>query len=100
MASSLDIATLSVDDFETHLNDTFELSSPGGIVPLKLVQTASAGQALRKGGAFSLLFQAPAGPFLPQAIYPLRHPALGTLEIFLVPVGPVPGGNGYHAVFT
>ena len=100
MASSPDIATLSIGDFEPHLNATFEMDAPGGIVPLKLVQAASAGQAMRKGGAFSLLFQAPGGPFLPQATYPLRHPALGTLEIFLVPVGPVPGGNGYHAVFT
>lgn len=100
MASSPDIATLSIDDFEPHLNATFEINAPGGIVPLKLVQTASAGHAMREGGAFSLLFQAPGGPFLPQAIYSLRHPALGTLEIFLVPVGPLPGGNGYHAVFT
>ena len=45
-------------------------------------------------------FVAPAGPFLPQAIYPVMHPALGTMEIFLVPVGPLAGGNGYHAVFT
>ena len=70
------------------------------MVPLRLAKTESVGQAHREGGAFSLLFVAPAGPFLPQAIYPVQHPALGTLEIFLVPVGPVPGGNGYHAVFT
>ncbi|MDP3689941.1 hypothetical protein [Bradyrhizobium sp.] len=100
MASSPGIATLSINDFEPHLNAVFEMRSPGGIVPLKLDNTGSCGQAIRKGGAFSRLFVAPAGPFLPQAIYPLQHPALGTLELFLVPVGPVPGGNGYHAVFT
>ena len=75
--------------------------SPDGMVPLKLAKTESAGQASgATGGAFSLLFVAPAGPWLPQAIYPVTHPALGTMEIFLVPVGPVSGGNGYHAVFT
>lgn len=100
MASSPDIATLSIDDFEPHLNAVFEMGSSRGMVPLTLAKTESAGRAQRAGGAFSLLFVAPAGPFLPQAIYPVRHPALGTLEIFLVPVGPVPGGNGYHAVFT
>lgn len=100
MASSPDIATLSIDDFAPHLNAIFEMVSPRGMVPLTLARTESVGQAIREGGAFSLLFVAPAGPFLPQAIYPVRHPALGTLEIFLVPVGPVPGGNGYHAVFT
>jgi hypothetical protein len=28
------------------------------------------------------------------------HPSLGTMEIFLVPVGPVAGGNAYQAIFT
>lgn len=100
MASSPDIATLTVNDFEPHLDAVFEVGSPDGMVPLRLAKTESAGQARREGGAFSLLFVAPAGPFLPQAIYPVQHPALGTMEIFLVPVGPVSGGNGYHAVFT
>lgn len=31
MASSPDIATLSIDDFEPHLNATFELNSPGAL---------------------------------------------------------------------
>lgn len=79
MASSPDIATLSINDFESHLNAIFEMQSPDGMVPLKLAKTESAGQARREGGAFSLLFVAPAGPFLPQAIYPVRHPALGTI---------------------
>ena len=100
MGSSPDIATLSINDFEPHLNAIFGMNSPRGKVPLKLERTESCGQAIREGGAFSLLSVAPAGPFLPQAIYPVQHPAPGTMEIFLVPVGPVSGGNGYHAVFT
>ena len=58
------------------------------------------GTALRAGGAFSLLFVSAAGPFLPQAIYALAHPVMGTLELFLVPLGPMQGGNGYEAIFT
>ncbi len=76
------------------------MKTTGGVVPLKLVKVDSDGQAIREGGAFSLLFVSPAGPWLPQAIYPVKHPDLGTIEIFLVPVGPVSGGNGYHATFT
>ena len=100
MASSPDLATLSIDDFEPHLNAVFEMTSPGGRMPLQLAKADAAGQARREGGAFSLLFVAPAGPWLPQATYPVRHPVLGMMDIFLVPVGPVSGGNGYHAVFT
>ena len=59
-----------------------------------------AGDSGRKGGAFSLIFAAPRGPWLPQAIYPMRHAALGTMEIFLVPIGSLGEANGYQAVFT
>ena len=43
---------------------------------------------------------APKGTALPQSIYPVTHPALGLMEIFLVPVGPLSGGVGYQAIFT
>jgi hypothetical protein len=100
MASTVDIGKLKLEDFSPHLDAVFELHSADGMVPLKLAKTGSYGQAAREGGAFSLLFVTPAGPWLPQAIYPVKHPALGLMEIFLVPTGPTQGGNGYHAVFT
>jgi hypothetical protein len=52
------------------------------------------------GGALSLIFVTPKGPWLPQAVYAVKHPALGVMEIFLVPIGPTQGGNGHQAVFT
>ncbi len=65
MASSPDIATLSINDFEPHLNAIFEMESSRGMVPLTLAKTESAGQAQRAGGAFSLLFVAPAARTAP-----------------------------------
>ena len=100
MVSSADLATLRIEDFAPHCDGVFEMQTAGGIVPLKLEKVAAAGASGRTGGAFSLLFVAPEGPWLPQAIYPVKHPSFGTMEIFLVPVGPLPGGNGYHATFT
>ena len=100
MVSSADLATLRIEDFAPHCDGVFEMQTAGGIVPLKLEKVAAAGASGRTGGAFSLLFVAPEGPWLPQAIYPVKHPVLGVMEIFLVPVGPVPRGNGYHATFT
>jgi len=44
------------------------------------------GASGREGGAFSLLFAAPTGTAVPQAILPVRHPTLGVMEIFLVPI--------------
>jgi hypothetical protein len=96
MSSSL--AALTVGDFEPHSGETFRLSP--GELEVKLVEVKRIGQALREGGAFSLLFVSATGPFLPQAIYGIAHPVMGTLELFLVPVGPTHGGNGYEAIFT
>ena len=95
-----DIAALTAADFEARRSDEFRAQTPKGEVVLQLSEVRKLGQAMRKGGAFSLLFVSPPGPFLPQAMYPLTHPDLGTLEMFLVPIGKVSGSNGYEAVFT
>ncbi len=51
---------------------------------------------------FSLLFEGPAQPLLPQAIYGLAHATLGAapLDIFLVPVARSAAGMRYEAVFN
>jgi hypothetical protein len=54
MASTADLATLGIGDFEPHLDAVFEMQSPGGMIPLKLANTAPAGQSRRASGAFSL----------------------------------------------
>src|SRR5882757_6585412 len=100
MSSSPDLATLKLDDFAIHRDSTFEMQTPSGVVPLKLVKADPAGDSGRAGGAFSLLFVAPKITSWPQAIYPVRHPSLGMMEIFLVPIGPLSDGNGYQAIFT
>jgi hypothetical protein len=98
--ATADLAALRIDDFTPHLEAAFDMQTAGGAVPLKLVKVDPVGDSGRAGGAFSLIFVTPKGPWLPQGIYPVRHPALGIMEIFLVPVGPASGGNGYNAVFT
>jgi hypothetical protein len=49
---------------------------------------------------FSLVFRGPMQPILPQRIYPLRHQALGAVDVFLVPIGPDAAGQRYEAVFN
>jgi len=100
MAATVDLAALAIGDFSPHLDAVFDLQTANGVVPLKLAKVDPVGNSGRAGGAFSLVFVAPKGPWLPQAVYPVQHPTLGTLEIFLVPVGPALGGNGYQAIFT
>jgi hypothetical protein len=100
MPATADLAALSIDDFTPHRDTAFELSAASGAIPLKLVRIDHVGDSGRVGGAFSLLFAAPGGTALPQAIYQVAHPALGSIEIFLVPIGPLSGGAGYQAIFT
>ena len=98
--TTVDLAALGIDDFRPHLGSQFDVQAAGGAVAMKLSRVDPAGDSGRKGGAFSLIFAAPRGSWLPQAIYPMRHAALGALEIFLVPIGPLGESNGYQAVFT
>jgi hypothetical protein len=49
---------------------------------------------------FSAYFRGPLNSILPQRIYQVEHDRLGTVEIFLVPIGPDGQGMGYEAVFN
>lgn len=100
MTEPVDLTTLSAETFEQRLNETFTLHVQDGTLDLTLKTVRRLGHAARAAGAFSLMFVAPRGPFLPQMIYRLSNPTLGTLELFLVPIGPEQGGNGYEAVFA
>ncbi len=50
--------------------------------------------------SFSLMFQAPETWRHPQGIYRLTHPAVGDLELFLVPIGPNGQGMQLEAIFN
>lgn len=95
-----DVAALTAADFEPLNGGNFTVAAPNGALVLKLTDVRRLGTALRAGGGFSLLFVTPAGPFLPQAIYPITHPELGTLELFIVPLRPKDGANRYEVIFT
>ena len=92
---------LTLEDFQPLLHQSFRLRLEGLTLQLELVVA----QALqpRPGLArapFALEFRGPTQPILPQRIYPLHHPARGTLDIFLVPIGPDDIGQRYEAVFN
>jgi hypothetical protein len=49
---------------------------------------------------FSIYLRGPRNVVLPQRIYQVDHERLGTLDIFLVPIGPDGQGMCYEAVFN
>jgi hypothetical protein len=50
--------------------------------------------------SFSLLFQGPREPFLPQRIYSFQHEEMGAFDLFIVPISEEREGFRYEAVFN
>jgi len=98
-----DLAALTADDFAPLVGDRFRLAAPDGRavdVTLRAATSEPAAAAPGARGPFSVMFGGPAAPIVPQGIQRLHHPALGELELFLVPVTPDACGARYQAVFA
>ncbi|HJR75224.1 MAG TPA: hypothetical protein VJ806_16490 [Luteimonas sp.] len=93
---------LTLEDFSGLVNDTFAASLQDAEVPFVLVEArplpAQPGVAMRP--PFSLLFRNTSSFLLPQQMYPMRHPRLGEVGIFLVPIAREREGFLYQAVFN
>jgi hypothetical protein len=91
-------------DFSPYLNGTFlirlEEIEP---IDLELVSVTEAGPKSRPEARqpFSLHFLGPiSSRYLLQHIYSLEHQQIGTLDLFLVPLGPERGRMRYEAILT
>ena len=88
--------------FEEQLEGKFVVSVEGIAIETQLIDcqrlTADAEEGQRE--PFSVLFRGPMEPVLEQQIYEVRNETIGSLEIFLVPIGPDKTGMRYEAVFT
>ncbi len=97
--------SLTLETFVPHIGTTFDLAlNPEETIHLRLYEVKPLGHGVPGGREpFALLFHHPHLPknaYLPQSTYPLNHPALGLLELFLVPLGPDAQGMRYEAIFT
>ena len=96
--------TLVPDDFRA-LDGPLEVDlgdASGDSAPLSLaVDSVQALPAHRlREHPFSLVLRGPRTPALPQATYRLRHPRLGVIELFLVPLGQDAQATRYEALFN
>lgn len=96
-------ATLTEEEFSKHVNTTFHVKFSDGQVDLDLDEVKGyRNKAVEREGMerFSLYFQGPSKPHLPQHAYLLQHDQMGEFEIFLVPVSQDQRGFRYEAVFN
>ena len=92
--------------FAEHLGTWFRVHFDG-VSPLEveLIQATQlrppprAGESGR-GEAFSLVFRGAGDRLLPQKTFRVEHEKLGTLDLFLVPIGPDKEGLLYEAIFN
>jgi hypothetical protein len=100
------LAQLTRAHFDPRLNDRFlvRLGSDRAIevqlIEVRALREVPAQGPAAKRAPFSLLFRGPGDCYLPQRIYPVEHGQLGTLSIFLVPLGPDGEGMLFEAVFN
>lgn len=97
---------LDSTDFSPYLDQSFRLWLEGvGLLEFELIEVQemsdSTDEVQGHRRPFSIVFRGPEQPVLPQRIYRIEHPSMGTLDLFLVPLGPGrSGGIHYEAVFT
>lgn len=93
---------LTVVSFEENLGSRFRIhADEAHTLDAELIQVArhEAHDGPRRQ-PFSIYLRGPRNVVLPQRIYRVEHARLGTLDIFLVPVGPDGQGMCYEAVFN
>ena len=89
--------------FAKCLKQTFRIQLDASQLDVELIEVSNIGSGDReedKLQPFSLVFRGPEDPTLPQQIYKMEHMTMGTLGIFLVPIGPDAHGMCYEAVFS
>ena len=95
--------SLTHADFQSWLNQKFQILHSGGALEVELVSCRVLPSSRRKEAQrepFSVIFRGPREPLLPQRSYPIAGSVHGTLEIFIVPIGPDDVGMRYEAIFT
>ncbi len=94
--------------FEPHINGIFDIVLEGGVsiqavlIGVQVIEspTPTTHESPDRREPFSLLFRVREEPPLQQRIYHFNHSELGSLDIFIVPVGRDEEGMLYEAVFN
>ena len=91
---------LSKDRFTQHLKSTFRISDESSptVLDVQLIEVCE-GRSTERFEQFSVLFTGPKEPLLEQGTYRLEHAAMGSFDLFIVPISSDEGGTVYEAVF-
>jgi hypothetical protein len=94
---------LTEENFALHLNTKFFITLNEKRVELDLAEVKGyrSEQEEQQGmERFSIYFNGPSEPMLPQGLYSMDHELIGSFEIFIVPLGRRETSARYEAVFN
>lgn len=80
------IEQLTRQDFEQLAAGSLSIVQDGHTATLTVVEARDLPPTSHRSRPFAVVLEGPRDPFLPQAIYPIQHPVLGLLELFIVPI--------------
>ncbi|MCX6903249.1 MAG: hypothetical protein NTW03_07180 [Verrucomicrobia bacterium] len=93
--------------FSEFLRTPFQVRlAPASTLELLLVEATALRPAIRGGTggerfeSFSIVFEGPEDPMLPQATYSLEHEQMGRFDLFMVPIGKENQSIRYQALFN
>lgn len=92
---------LTVETFAPAIGDAFEVDAgEAGALELTLADVRAVPAESASRDPFVLTFTGPADPVLAQRTFPFRHPSIGSLVIFIVPIARNEDTATYEAVFA
>lgn len=98
------LLTLTIDHFNPLIGEPFHVQvNPQEAFEIQLAEAnLLGGDVLPTSGRlpFGLLFVDAQNRMVPQGIYRLTHAALGSLDVFMVPLQPDQQGTRFEVIFT
>ncbi|GEM47082.1 DUF6916 family protein [Deinococcus cellulosilyticus] len=98
------LRTLTIDHFKPLIGETFHVQvNPQEAFEVQLAEAnLLGGDVLPTSGRrpYSLIFVDSRKRLVPQAIFKVTHPAVGELDIFMVPLQPDARGTVFEVIFT
>ena len=100
-ASGVSLEAVDASQFQPYVGDTFTVCHAGGSVRtrVRLVKVVEPPRT-RNVAQFNLVFHGQAGEPFADGIHELSHPSLGSLSIFISPIGAAGGPRVYQACFS
>ncbi len=95
-----ELSELTLADFSPLVGDAFVCRQDAGDVSLVLEAAAGSGRMWDGREGFSLVLSGPVEPMLGQGMYRLVHGSLGSVDLFMVPIGSADDRAQYEIIIT